>query len=252
MTRAMADSSSPEIATLFRMLDRWRHLPAYRLEPRADSFFALYLREVVAAHVGEALHDVVIPELPLRRGTLWGETTQAPNKSTKVDYALAAKSGETFYLLELKTDVTSRRDEQDAYLERAGEIGLHGIVKGILGIVAASDAKYLQKYVHLLHDLARLGLVQIPTAVYAHAFPEVRTGITAALGNVRNLVAQPGPRIQVIYVQPEPDPEHDSIGFEEVAAVVERHGDPLSLAFAQSLRRWRAPAGAALPSEWGD
>lgn len=229
------------------MLDRWRHLPAYRLEPRADPFFALYLREVVATHVGEELHEVIIPELPLRRGSLWGEGTEAPNTSVKVDYALTARSGSTFYLLELKTDAASRRDEQDTYLERAAAMGLHAIVDGILRIVPASDSKYVQKYMHLLHDLARLGFVEVPPAVYEYAFPDVRRGITERLRGLRNLVVEPGPRVQVLYVQPNADAAHDSIGFEEFATVVERHGDPLSLAFAESLRGWRATAGAVDP-----
>ena len=44
------NSESPTIERVFELLDRWRHLPAYKLEPRADIFFALYLPEVLSNH----------------------------------------------------------------------------------------------------------------------------------------------------------------------------------------------------------
>ena len=51
----MSANESRTIADVFNLLDRWRHLPAYRLEPRVAPFFALFLRDV--------------PERPLRRRT---------------------------------------------------------------------------------------------------------------------------------------------------------------------------------------
>ena len=35
------------IDRLFDRMDRWRHLPSYQLERRADLFFSLYLPEVL-------------------------------------------------------------------------------------------------------------------------------------------------------------------------------------------------------------
>lgn len=37
-----------KIEEIFDWLDRWRQLPAYQLERRADIFFALYLPEIIA------------------------------------------------------------------------------------------------------------------------------------------------------------------------------------------------------------
>ena len=45
------------IDEVFALLDRWRHLPAYQLERRADVFFAAYLHEVVEAETGVALRE---------------------------------------------------------------------------------------------------------------------------------------------------------------------------------------------------
>ena len=34
-----------KIDTVFDSMDRWRHLPGYQLERRADLFFALYMAQ---------------------------------------------------------------------------------------------------------------------------------------------------------------------------------------------------------------
>jgi hypothetical protein len=234
------------IADVFALLDKWRHLPAYQLERRADVFFALYLREVVEQHVGQTLHDVVIPELPLRRGTLWGESSEGANLSVKVDYALAAADGRTFYLVELKTDDDSRREGQDRYLERAAEIGLHAIVDGI--VRAAAHSQSLQKYFYLFRELGQLGLLEVPDSLYDLVFPEVRRGVRRHLGQIRNLVPTPEPKVHVLYIQPHSEPGHDCIDFEEFARIAEAHGDELSTELAAALRRWTAKAGAERPT----
>ncbi len=242
-----ATVADPSVATLFALLDRWRHLPAYQLERRADVFFALYLREVVATHLGVQLHEVIIPELPLRRGMLWPDDTKSPNKSVKVDYGLSTANSDTFYLLELKTAQTSRRSKQDKYLERAEELGLRAIVDGILDVAVASGSKYLQKYLHLLSDLAALGLVEVPPGLCEQAFPNVQRGAVRGLRNVRNIVGTPEPPVHVLYVQPDADGNPNAIGFEEFASIVERHGDDISREFANALRRWQTTAGNVRP-----
>lgn len=45
------NGESPTVERAFELLDRWRHLPAYQLERRADIFFALFF----AGSVGRAL-----------------------------------------------------------------------------------------------------------------------------------------------------------------------------------------------------
>ncbi|MCA9597700.1 MAG: hypothetical protein KC776_30515 [Myxococcales bacterium] len=240
--------SNPSITTVFALLDRWRHLPAYQLERRADVFFALYLREVVSAHVGVELHTVMIPELPLRRGMLYGDGEPSPNKTAKADYLLATASCDTFYLLELKTAQTSRRTKQDQYLELAKKAGLRAIVDGVIAVAAASSSKYLQKYLHLLSDLSALGLVEVPAQLYDEVFPSVRARATRGLAQVRNLVGTPEPPLRILYVQPEAESAANTIGFAEYAAIVNGHDDDVSRAFARALRQWIEPAGQVRPT----
>ena len=74
---------------VFANLDRWRHLPNYQLERRADIFFSVYLRGLMEEVTGVALDDVIIPELPIKRELIWSDL--ATDKSVKVDYVLFSK-----------------------------------------------------------------------------------------------------------------------------------------------------------------
>ena len=55
---------------VFDNLDKWRHLPNYQLERRADIFFSLYLKEVIEEKYHVKLQDTIIPEFPIQLGTL--------------------------------------------------------------------------------------------------------------------------------------------------------------------------------------
>jgi len=124
-------------------------MPAYRLEPRVDPFFALFLRDVMAMHFEVEINPTIIPEMRLRRGTLWGESTDSPNKSVKVDYAVFTKDRSKVYLVELKTDEDSFDIDQEGYLKRAQEpdVGFPRLVDGILEITRVTDMKFIPKYI---------------------------------------------------------------------------------------------------------
>ncbi|MCP4600495.1 MAG: hypothetical protein GY847_08180, partial [Proteobacteria bacterium] len=145
--------ASEFINTVFNNLDHWRHLPNYQLERRADIFFSIYLKGVVENATGIELEDEIIPELPIKRDLVWPE--HPTSKSVKVDYTLFSKDRSRVYFVELKTDVGSRRDEQDHYLHKARELGFGKIVEGIRNILLATS--FHQKYHHLASILARLG-----------------------------------------------------------------------------------------------
>ena len=124
----VTDSKSPTVSQVFELLNRWRHLPFYSLETRAAPFFALFLRDVLSAHFRAEMHEILIPEFPLRIGTLYTKdelklrsgTGREPgtNQSYNVDYVALAKDNNTAYLVELKTDMGSKRVEQDEYLSQ--------------------------------------------------------------------------------------------------------------------------------------
>jgi hypothetical protein len=241
-------NTAPDLNQLFTILDAYRNLPAYKLEPRADPFFALFLPQVLSGHLGVKLHPTIIPELPLRRGTLWPEDKDSPSKSVKVDYIAFNEDCSQGYLIELKTDAASRRDKQDDYLKDARRVGLRALIDGVLTICQDTSSHSLPKYVHLLHALAKLGLVSVPNAVYDHAFPAPRRGMAEALREVRNLVPADAAPLEIIYIQPGPDEDHRHITFEEFASRVEDQGE-VGKVFAAYLRKWVVTAGVGDP--WG-
>lgn len=213
---------------LFRYLDRWRDLPTYQLERRADIFFALYLHEALEARLGIELDERLIPELPLRRHVL-DPAHPDDGLSWKADYVARARDRSRAFLIELKTDARSNRAQQDTYLDRACQVGLGPILQGIVDI--ASRSKSRAKYLALLTELEALEWLELPEGIGERA-----GGWASRLRDVRMLSNAP---IEVVYVQPHPHPEGKrTIDFASFASVVERHGDPWSVRFARSLREW--------------
>ncbi|MBX3249280.1 MAG: hypothetical protein KF901_19040 [Myxococcales bacterium] len=217
--------------SLFDRLDRWRKLPTYQLERRADVFFALYLREVLQTHLGVALDERLIPELPLRRHVL-DDSHPDDGLSWKADYAACSRDRSLVFLVELKTDSGSNRTLQDTFLERASDVGLAPLLEGIVEIASRSSSR--KKYLALLRELEALGWIALPEGIHGHDGKS--RGWKSALRDVRVLSNAP---IEIVYVQP-----HAHLGgkrtidFASFATVVERHGDPWSLRFAHSLREW--------------
>ena len=134
----MADNSkngeSPTVVDAFELLNRWRHLPAYQLERRADIFFALFLPEVLGERLGTKINPLLVPEFPIRKGLLRKHDDKEDNQSIKADYLaleLALEDSafpKRAFLVELKTDSASRRDDQDENLGHAVDVGLKRLV----------------------------------------------------------------------------------------------------------------------------
>ncbi len=227
---------------IFGLLDKWRHFPDYQLERRADIFFSLYLSDVVSKHFGVALEKEVIPEFPIKRDLIWPE--KPTNKSVKVDYLLTARDRSKVYFVELKTDSKSRREAQDTYLVRSQKLGFKPILEGLKAIMRSTAAH--QKYHHLANQLSALGFWTLPDDIENYLFPEPRSGLTKQLEAIK--LADLDTEIEVVYIQPNKDDGNPCIDFEQFAQHVEGCGDPFSLRFSESLRRWREPAGAFCPN----
>jgi hypothetical protein len=251
-----AAKNAPTIEDLFSLLDEWRNLPAYRLEPRADPFFALFLKDVIAKHFKTDIHPIIIPEMPLRRGTLWDENKDSPNKSVKVDYAVFAKDRSIVYLVELKTEGDSYDVDQERYLIRAQKVRFRELIKGIRDIALATAPRFIPKYIHLLWRLGELGFVDVPAAVYASSFPLNEHDAIEQLHLVQNLVGEPGPTIEIVYIFPtfDPDrkfidPNRECIYFDEFAGIAKFKGE-LGHIFADHLGNWKTKAGSQDPRKF--
>ena len=231
----MAAKGEVTIGQVFGLMDRWRHLPAYQLERRADVFFALFLPEVLGKHFDVEVSPLLIPEFPVKK--------RDNNQSNNVDYLALEQpqdgNPKRAFLVELKTDMGSRRQEQDRVLRCAVDRGMKKLILGVLEICRATNDK--PKYVHLLKLLSEVGLVE-----YRDGLWPVRQGFSRILDEVEAKVEQKvqWPSLEVVYVQP----LRGVIDFNEFAEAIEGQGD-IGRLFARSLREWTAPSGSPDPKD---
>lgn len=252
MTPPNQDGPFRTVADAFRLMDKWRHLPAYRLEARSAPFFALFLRDVLSRRLNVDLHPIIIPEFPLRKGTLLGDNRS--NQSYNVDYVAFSRDRQTAFLVELKTDMSMIDRAQEKYLRCARERKLGPLVCGIIAICRKSRKR--RKYVHLLHHLANLGLVSLGERqpLYKATFPTPRSGWREVFEHVRATVDGKLHHTRIIYIQPrEPNEDRrrddfEYIHFDEVADIVQPLGD-LGRVFAHYLREWRRDPGKREPQD---
>lgn len=220
----------PTMSDFFGVLDRWRHFPAFPLEPRSEVLFALFLPGVLKDCVGAQVKSEIIPQFPLKH--------ESTNQSDKVDFFALSKDGDCVFLIELKTDVSSRREEQDEYLTRAANKGMGKILYDLKSIVQASTEK--RKYYHLLSALSELDLISLPDDLKSKIYPENSRGLKSAIDEIS---IPNSPRIEVVYIQPrrtcrdKPGEGHHYIYFDELADSVESKGVMGGL-FAVYLRKW--------------
>lgn len=216
------------VNTLFDRMDTWRHLPSYQLERRADLFFSLYLKEVLQVKLGYPLANLMIPEFPIRKGVVDLQLPQKEhNQSFKIDYLLFNENFEKAIFVELKTDNSSRRTAQDIYLTQAQNTPFPLLVQGVLQLFQATSAKH--KYFELLKVLAETQ--QIDIDYKRHPLP-------ISFRHIQNItLTSKVKQSQKIYIQPNGLGE-DIINFAKFSQIVQKHNDPLSQRFAQSLAEW--------------
>jgi hypothetical protein len=215
------------IKRLFDLLDRWRHLPKYQLERRADIFFGLYLREFLQDRLGIALRPQLVPEFPIHLRSL--DPDVLGDRSCNADYLAVSEDLSRVLLVELKTDGLSRRDRQDKYLVDAQSVGMTALLRGVVQIAGATQQK--RKYLHLLALLADVGLVTLPADLDGSAAGKLCAKPEQI--EVTNQVKS----IDLVYLQPHKT-QPEEIGFAELAQWMERFDDPLSVRFRQSLEQW--------------
>ena len=230
-------SETPTIERVFDLLNRWRHLPAYQLERRADIFFALFLPEVLGRKCSVEVDSRLIPEFPIKK--------KGSNQSEKADYLALSTDRKQAFLIELKTDMDSISGGQYAYLENAACSGLQALIVGVLDICRASDKK--PKYVHLLKLLSEIGLIEYEDG----SFPIEGRGYNEALDRIKEKVVQKPkedwPCLKVVYVQPR---LATTISFVEFADFIEDdEGEEIRSLFAKRLREWAA-VDAGSPNPW--
>ena len=239
----MTTSEHPTIETLFSNLDRWRHFAGFPLEARVDALIGLFLPKVIedALGVGE-MHPVVIPQFPLKK--------RDNNQSDKVDFLALSKDGGKAFLVEIKTDMGSRREGQHEYLSRARERGMASILSELKDIAKASKSR--KKYLHLLSALSEMELLTLPIDLKEKILRMETRGSTKLIAEI-DVCHFTAPQIEVIFVQPRKYQSDGQRGFryiyfDEFAYSIEQLGE-LGYLVAQYLRRWKADAGISPPEK---
>ncbi|OQA03282.1 MAG: hypothetical protein BWY69_00552 [Planctomycetes bacterium ADurb.Bin401] len=219
------------INKVFDRMDLWRHLPNYQLERRADLFFSLYLPEVLKSKLGIEINPVIIPEFPVRIGTIY------PNipidKSYKIDYVCFSQDTKKVLFVELKTESMSRREAQDKYLSASCKVGFASLVEGLIKIFKVTSSK--RKYFNLLNLLLQAGFIEIPEQMFLKIQKNNLHGINALADRIKILDCPN--ESEIVYVQPV-GTGTDIISFDEFKTIINQYDDPVSKRFAQSLSEW--------------
>lgn len=205
-----------EIDILFNHLDKWRLLPAYQLERRADIFFAIYLPQILKHKLDNQEILKIIPEFPVRIGSIYPEIPI--NKSFKIDYMVISEK--KVLLVELKTENSSRRIKQDEYLIKALEANIQILIEGLIQIYEATSSKV--KYKRLMSEFKEIGWVKEE--------------------NKKWINTSKNKKIEIVYIQPEKNNNGDDksvICFDMIAGIIEKNNTNISTRFAESLRKWK-------------
>ena len=179
----------------------------------------------------------VIPEFPIKR--------EDNNQSTKVDYFLLAEDRSVAFLVEFKTEMDSRNDGQDAYLQHGERARAQPTARG------HSDCRRgFESESQVCAPTART--VGSRTSVVALrsrrlCFSEGATRITSRLGEVRAIPSDA--RVEVVYLQPQDIQSEQSISFRQVAEYLRTQDDALAGTLATYVERWAEPAATRPPND---
>ena len=219
-------------------LDRWRHLPKYRLEQHVDVLFGMTLPTVIRTKFKTEGELHVIPEFPIKTGE--GERT------FNVDFAVVAHGGDESFLVELKTDPNSIDPKQLCRMRKKGQRELRCLVKDIRSVAMASEEK--GKYLHLICELERAGVMQVGQEIKC-LNPQNLRGFAKA---TESLCPTNGgsPKPKLVLISPSGHEvnactsDFHCIDFREYADLI---SPPLERTFAHYLGEWQSEAGKKRP-----
>ena len=219
------------IADIFERLDKWRNLPKYALERRADIFFGVYLKTALETKYNIGINEVIFPEFPAHIATLYPDTKT--NQSFNIDFLAFSEDNKIAFLIELKTDIASRRGKQDDYLRAAKNIGFVKLIQGLIKIFQATDKK--RKYFHLFKMLEDAGIIELPSQLQPKVFSRNMRGVSTLVQRVK--IITPVEQTKVVYIQPTGDGEN-VINFKEFGSLIEGIGNSFTQRFVESLKTW--------------
>ena len=129
----MTQATEETVEHLFELLDKWRNFAAYQLEPRTDVLFGMFLPIVIKRRLGVEIEPKLVPQFPLKQ--------PSNNQCDRVDYFAVSKSEARGFLIEIKTDMDSRRKGQDKYLKKAVKKGMGEVIRDVKKVAEVRNNK---------------------------------------------------------------------------------------------------------------
>lgn len=206
-----------EIETIFKLLGDWYRFPKYQLERRLDIFFALYLPEILKSKINIDIdYKDITPEFPLKK--------EESYRSTNADYAIFSKRNEKIqlYLMELKTDMHSIKNNQNDYYNRANNCKFSQLLKDIIDIRNNGSMNKIskEKYDTLITYMKNnYGIIKQNNEI-----------------NTEKIID----KIEIIYLVPKKYKKIEKykiITFEEVINIIKNKSDDISSEFCKMLEK---------------
>lgn len=245
---SMGTNNPKTIDEIFDRMDHWRNFPSYQLERRADLFFSLYLTEVLENCLKIPINPEIIPEFPLRLGTIkyqqWRhkpKRKRSVNHSFKMDYFALSADGKTPIFVELKTDAKANIKEQENRLNTARKVGLIKLLEGAKLLFESTPEN--RKYYYLFEVLEKMGQVKIPSMMKQIIARKKLQGIKSTVNQIEILSEAINEPVNV-FILPDNNKHVFTtpctlITFKDFNAIVKQQPDPISKRFAVSLEEWR-------------
>jgi hypothetical protein len=224
------------IIQMLKNLDSWRHLPKYQLERRADLFFGLFIKKILASSnclIEDELFEP-IPEFPFRYDKNNPENPKTFH-TVNFDYVLFTKEKKqnkvNSFIVELKTDLSSAGERNNSYLTKAKDTEFSEIVNNIL--IVAKESKSPEKYRCLLAKMSENKIIRgkqdtweeephlgKPKIIYLAPFDEANPSDNKKIAALR----KKGFMV---------------IGFKEIADIIDdKQDNSFQHLFARCLREW--------------
>ncbi len=176
---------------ILETLNSNKEFPKYQLERRVDIYFNIFLPDIIKAVYGLQYEaNLIIPELPIKK--------ENSKQSINIDYFACCENTGTAFLIELKTDPGSCREDQLKEYIRFRRDRFPDLIDSIKEIRTAS--KHKNKYDQLLGMLQGKIGSQTPVEILYLA-PRVGINQLLATGSYRDIRFKPLDELKNMQVQ---------------------------------------------------
>lgn len=147
---------------ILERLDEWRHFPRYQLERHVDILFSFHLKRILEAYFKLELQDLVVPEFPVAKKLLFYGYKY--NDTISVDFVLFSQDRGKAFFVELKTDISSEREDQDSNMNSIQALKFQGVINCLRETIIASGNR--KKYLLLLNKLFLNKIIDVDKNIF--------------------------------------------------------------------------------------